>query len=403
MEITAPLTNIETVALVVDKPGGAFELKPVVFDEVRDDEYLVEMLYSGICHTDLLLRDGLFGDACKYPAIFGHEGAGIVRKAGKAVRDKSIREGDAVLLSFTNCATCPSCRAGRPARCWNFIDVNFKATRYSDGKPAARSLDGQPIGSHFFGHSSFAKLSVVQEACVTRYPYDDIENLGLYAGGGCGFQTGAGAVLNTLKPAPSESLLIFGLGSVGLTALMAAKHLGLETMIAVDIEDSKLELAKDLGATHVLNAKSQDILSEVLKITGRGASFAIDCTGVPSMIELLVECIHPFGTASSIGDAPAGVKIKIDPLSFVVTGKTFVGLVEGDSIPQKVDCHRLLCQQDPYTDLDTQFLPELIDLHKCGKFPVDRLVSIHSVKDLDRALEDMESGVNIKTVIKWDI
>lgn len=210
--------------------------------------------------------------------------------------------------------------------------------------------------------------------------------------GGCGFQTGAGAVLNTLKPAPSESLLIFGLGSVGLTALMAAKHLGLETMIAVDIEDSKLELAKDLGATHVLNSKSQDILSEVLKITGRGASFAIDCTGVPSMIELLVECIHPFGTASSIGDAPAGVKIKIDPLSFVVTGKTFVGLVEGDSIPQKVDCHRLLCQQDPYTDLDTQFLPELIDLHKCGKFPVDRLVSIYSVKDLDRALEDMESG-----------
>lgn len=131
---------------------------------------------------DLLLRDGLFGDACKYPAIFGHEGAGIVRKAGKAVRDKSIREGDAVLLSFTNCATCPSCRAGRPARCWNFIDVNFKATRYSDGKPAARSLDGQPVGSHFFGHSSFAKLSVVQEACVTKYPYDDIENLGLYAG-----------------------------------------------------------------------------------------------------------------------------------------------------------------------------------------------------------------------------
>ena len=121
-------------------------------------------------------------DSFRCITIFGHEGAGIVRKAGKAVRDKSIREGDAVLLSFTNCATCPSCRAGRPARCWNFIDVNFKATRYSDGKPAARSLDGQPVGSHFFGHSSFAKLSVVQEACVTKYPYDDIENLGLYAG-----------------------------------------------------------------------------------------------------------------------------------------------------------------------------------------------------------------------------
>jgi Zn-dependent alcohol dehydrogenase len=117
---------------------------------------------------------------------------------------------------------------------------------------------------------------------------------------------------------------------------MAAKHLGLETIIAVDITDSKLELAKELGATHVLNMESQDLLSEVRQITGRGASFAIDCTGDPRMIELLVECIHPFGTAGSIGDAPAGVKIRIDALSFMVTGKTFVGLVEGDSVPQKV-------------------------------------------------------------------
>lgn len=154
--------------------------------------------------------------------------------------------------------------------------------------------------------------------------------------GGCGYQTGAGAILNTLKPAPSESLLIFGLGSVGLTALMAAKYLGLETIIAVDIADSKLKLAKELGATHVLDSKSQDILTEVRKITGRGASFAIHCTGDPSMIELLVECIHPFGTAGSIGDAPAGVKIQIDALSFMVMGKTSVGLVEGDSVPQKV-------------------------------------------------------------------
>jgi Zn-dependent alcohol dehydrogenase len=117
---------------------------------------------------------------------------------------------------------------------------------------------------------------------------------------------------------------------------MAAKHLGLETIIAVDVADSKLELAKELGATHVFNSNSQDILSEVYKITGRGASFAIDCTDIPDMIELLIEFIHPFGTAGSIGDAPAGVKIKIDSLAFMVTGKTFVGLVEGDSVPQKV-------------------------------------------------------------------
>jgi Zn-dependent alcohol dehydrogenase len=129
-----------------------------------------------------LLRDGLFGDACKYPAIFGHEGAGLVRMAGSGVRDKTIRVGDPVLLSFRGCENCPNCSAGRSASCWNFVDANFTARRYSDGKPAARSLEGKPIGSHFFGHSSFAKLSVVQDDCVVRYPYTDIENLGVYAG-----------------------------------------------------------------------------------------------------------------------------------------------------------------------------------------------------------------------------
>jgi Zn-dependent alcohol dehydrogenase len=139
-----------------------------------------------------------------------------------------------------------------------------------------------------------------------------------------------------LKPAPYESLLIFGLGSVGMTALMAAKILGLETIIAVDVAGDKLKLAKEFGATHVLNANIDNILSEVRKITGRGVSFAIDCTGVPDMIELSVECVHPFGTAGSIGDAPAGIKIEIDALKFMVEGKKFIGLVEGSSVPQKV-------------------------------------------------------------------
>jgi aryl-alcohol dehydrogenase len=131
-------------------------------------------------------------------------------------------------------------------------------------------------------------------------------------------------------------LVIFGLGGVGFTALMAAKLLGLETVIVVDIVDSKLELAKELGATHCINSSLSDPVAEVLEITGRGASFAIDCSGVPSVIESLINCIHPFGTAGSIGDAPAGVNIKIDALKFMVEGKTFVGLVEGDSVPQEV-------------------------------------------------------------------
>jgi Zn-dependent alcohol dehydrogenase len=117
---------------------------------------------------------------------------------------------------------------------------------------------------------------------------------------------------------------------------MAAKLLGLEKIIVVDIVDSKLDLAKELGATHCVNSSFSDPVAEVMKITGQGASFAIDCSGVPSVIELLIDCIHPFGTAGSVGDAPAGIKIKIDALKFMVEGKTFVGLVEGDSVPQEV-------------------------------------------------------------------
>jgi Zn-dependent alcohol dehydrogenase len=302
---------------------------------------------------DVLLQEGLFGKVCDYPAIFGHEGAGIVRGIGEHVGDKSIKIGDPVLLSFFTCGSCDNCTNGKPARCWNFIDCNFSAKRYHDKSVHARYPTGQPVSAGFFGHSSFAKLSVVAEQCITKYPYEDVENMGLYAAvspiyckirsnadhclkGGCGFQTGAGAILNQLKPMPSQALVIFGLGGVGMTALMAAKLLNLETIIVVDVVESKLNLAKELSATHLINPTLTDPVAEIMKITGRGASFAIDCSGVPSVIELLIDCIHPFGTAASIGDAPAGVKIKVDALKFMVEGKTFVGLVEGDSVPQEV-------------------------------------------------------------------
>jgi len=128
-----------------------------------------------------LLQQGLFGDVCEYPAIFGHEGAGVVRRIGKNVRDKSLQVGDPVLLSFYTCGSCDSCENSKPSRCWNFIECNFGAKRYHDKTLHARLPNGQPVSAGFFGHSSFAKLSVVAEQCITRYPGQDIENMGLYA------------------------------------------------------------------------------------------------------------------------------------------------------------------------------------------------------------------------------
>ncbi|KAL2071970.1 hypothetical protein VTL71DRAFT_11313 [Oculimacula yallundae] len=361
-------TNIETVALVVKQAGADFKLTPVIFDEIRSDEYLIEMKFSGICRTDILMQKGLFGGSCSYPAIFGHEGA----ESGMRFFSLSRPVGTA---SVAMKDTLPS------------VGISLNATSLPKGtateKSAARTLDGLPVGANFFGHSSFAKLSVVHDQCVVKYPYDDTETMGLYAGAGCGFQTGAGAILNMLKPKSHQSLVIFGLGGVGLSALMAAKILELNTIIAVDVVESKLELAKELGATHTINSQSTNVLAEVQEITGRGAAFAIDCTGDPKMIELTIDCIHPFGTAGSIGDAPAGAKIQIDALNFMVLGKKFIGLVEGDSVPEV-------------------FIPELVRLHRAGKFPVDSLVTIYSIKDFDQALKDMEEGKNIKTVIRWD-
>ncbi|KAF4946368.1 hypothetical protein FSARC_14212 [Fusarium sarcochroum] len=338
----ASLTDIATEALVIEKPGGKFQMRPIILDEVRSDEVLVEMRYSGICHTDILLQNG-FIPGVEYPAIFGHEGAGIIRALGSDIKDRSLRVGDHVLLSFTVCGKCKQCVNGKPSFCHIHSPVNVGSVRPSDGSTPARLEDGRTVRSQFFGQSSFSRMSVVAEKSVVKCPYP--QSLSYYAPLGCGFQTGAGTVLNVLKPGKTQTLAIFGMGSVGIAALMAASYLQTKQIVAIDVVDERLANAEEFGATQTLNPKNhgkEGIEAKVKEITDDGVDFAIDCTGLVPVIESLFGCLAPGGTATTVGVPPPGSSVRIDSQAFLLENKRYIGVVEGGSHPQKVSVYRII-------------------------------------------------------------
>ncbi|KAG8165155.1 hypothetical protein KVR01_005430 [Diaporthe batatas] len=341
------LTNIETEAFVVTEPKAPFKLIPISLDE------------------DIVVQQGLLSHLTEYPVVLGHEGAGIIKAIGSDVRDKSLRVGDQVLLSYTICQGCGPCLEDRPSFCTTHTEVNFNAVRVGDKSTPARLAHDEKttVRSQFFGQSSFAKLSVVHDYSVVKCPVPDL--LPIYAPLGCGFQTGAGTVLNAAKPTKSSRVVVFGLGSVGLAALMAAVHLEVKQVIGVDIVDGRLELAKELGATDVVNSTKESNLADRLReLSQGGVDMAIDCSGAPSALQAAIDCLGHGGQAISVGVPPPGVKI----------------------------------------DIETQvsFIPELIELHRRGRFPIDKLCKVYSFKDFDQALEDMHSGKVVKPIIKWD-
>ena len=210
-----------TRGAVVHEPGGPFTFEELEIDSPRPDELLVRVVACGVCHTDVAARNGLF--SMSFPAVFGHEGAGVVEQAGSAVT--RVRPGDKVVISFGSCGRCSHCRGGRPARCVSFEELNFSSSR-PDGSPTLRDARGAPVGGFFFSQSSFALHALTRERNVVLVDAADEEELASLAPLGCGIQAGAGTVLNELKPRPGESLAVFGCGTVGLSALMAGRLAG---------------------------------------------------------------------------------------------------------------------------------------------------------------------------------
>lgn len=359
-------------AAVTHDKGGEFQIEEVELGEPKPEEVLVRIVATGVCHTDMVARDQEY--PVPLPAVLGHEGAGIVEKVGDNVT--TVEPGDHVVLSFSSCGECKSCLSGHPYACENFFELNFAGTSYYDDHRLQK--DGRSL-STFFGQSSFSAYAVSHSRNVVKVDKDiDLSLLGPL---GCGIQTGAGAVLNTLRPQAGSKLAVFGCGAVGLSALLAAKAVGVTTLIAIDVHDHRLELARELGATHMINAKNTDPVEEIKNITGGGVNYAVESSGVPAVLRQSVESLTFMGVTAVIGAPPFGKEVNLDINDILVTEKTVTGVIEGDSIPQI-------------------FIPQLIELYKAGKFPFDKLVKFYDFEDINTAVHDSETGKTIKPIVK---
>lgn len=197
--------------------------------------------------------------------------------------------------------------------------------------------NGSPIHSSFFGQSSFARQTLVHKSSVVKVPSD--LNLELFASLGCGIQTGAGAVLNTLNVRPGSTLAVFGVGSVGMAAVMAGKLRGAKTIIAIDLQPSRLDLSMSLGATNRVLGSDPDVVGQIRSICPpNGVDYAVDCTGVPAVIRTMIDALGSRGRAATVGAPGPGNDVSVDIMEHLTFGKEYVGCAEGDSLPSKVSC-----------------------------------------------------------------
>ena len=264
--------------------------------------------------------------------MLGHEGSGIVERAGSEV--KHVAVGDHVLLTYNACSECTPCRRGKPSYCRHMESISFGGSRLDGTKTFA--LDGTDISSAYFGQSSFAKRSIVRGICAVKV--DSALPLDILCCIGCGVQTGAGTVLNVLKPQIGSSIAVFGAGGVGLAAIMAARSLTPATkIIAVDIVDSRLALATELGATHALNSKGRDIVALIHSVTnGEGVDCAVDCTGNLAVIQAMIAATANNGTAATVGSTPYNAFVQIEPAAWIQRNVSYVGSCMGSSVPETV-------------------------------------------------------------------
>ena len=365
--------SMTITAAVAREPKADLVIEELELDELRPGEVRVRLVATGVCHTDAIVRDQVY--PTPLPAVLGHEGAGIVDAVGSSVT--TVAAGDHVLLAAAYCGKCDRCRAGQMAYCENLFAADFGGRR-SDGSTALSS-DGEVISSHFFGQSSFATYANVVEESVIKIDAD--VPLEIVAPLGCGIQTGAGTILNELKPSLNSTLVVLGTGAVGAGAIMAGKVAGCARVIAVDIHDNRLELARELGATDTINTKSVDLAEEVMRLTdGRGADYVVDTTARPELLRAGADSLGLRGTLALVGAAAPGTEVSFEIGLSLVKGWTFKTVIQGSSVPQV-------------------FIPKLIALWREGRFPMDKLMRNYALDDINKGFADSASGVTIKPVI----
>ncbi|HEX3612124.1 MAG TPA: NAD(P)-dependent alcohol dehydrogenase [Sporichthyaceae bacterium] len=366
---------MKITAAVCRGQGEDFQIEEVNLADPREDEVLVRNVGAGVCHTDLICRDQWY--PVPLPAVFGHEGSGVVEAVGKNVT--RVQPGDHVVMSYMSCGICKSCTLGRPAYCAQLYGANFSGGRLSDESSALTDAKGERLSGHFFGQSSWASHSIAYERSVVKVdPAAPLELLGPM---GCGIQTGAAAVLSTFNPELGTSIAIFGAGSVGLAALMAAKAVGCTTIIAVDIKPQRLELAKSLGATHGVNGAEVDSVEAIKEITGGGADYSIELTASPKVARQAIDSLGTMGTCALIGAAALGTEYSFDMNDVMLAGKRIVGHIESGNLSPQI------------------FIPRLVTLMQQGNFPLEKLVTTYKLDEVNKAAHDTEAGVSVKPVL----
>lgn len=355
----------KTYAYMIKGTNNRFVREPVELTEPLDQEIMVEITSVGICHTDESARNGSL--PVRMPIILGHEGAGIVISTGSAVTE--FEAGDHVALSFGFCNKCKPCIAGRPYACEQMGAVNFAGVHW-DGRPRLYQ-NGKAVHS-FFSQSSFAEYAIVHQNSAVKISKDfDLRMAGPL---GCGIMTGSGTVLNCFHPEAGSSIAIFGCGAVGMSALMAARIAGCANIIAVGGNEESLKLAMELGATHTINRKScSNIPERIREITDCGADYAVETSGVPTMLHTALESLNYLGKLAPAGGT-AGMK------DFMLGGRSLVGVSMGYGNPKL-------------------FIPMLISYQQQGRFPIEKIMKFYDYDQINEAFEDSSSGKAIKAVI----
>lgn len=364
---------MDVTAAVVRKAGDPFTLEKLKMEAIQADEVLVRIVGTGLCHTDLVVRDQVL--PTPLPAVLGHEGAGVIEAVGADV--SGLVPGDHVVLGFAACRVCDACRSGHPSYCAQFTALNFGGCR-ADGSTCLHD-DAGKVSSHFFGQSSFATHAVV--AAQNAVKVDKDVPLALLGPLGCGIMTGAGTVFNVLDTQAGEALLVIGGGPVGLSAVMAARVRGAARIVLADPVAARRAAALDLGASDVIDVAAGDMAEQLRALLPQGVNGVLDTSGVPKAIEGGVACLATRGRLATVGVPRAlDATISLNIVQMLSRGISVCGVTEGDCDPQT-------------------FLPELIALYRAGRFPFDRLITTYPLARINEAIADQHAGACVKVVL----
>lgn len=370
---------METRAAIAYQAGKPLEIETVQLDGPKAGEVLVEIKATGICHTDEFTRSGADPEGL-FPAILGHEGAGIVVDLGPGVT--SLKKGDHVIPLYTpECRQCEYCTSGKTNLCQAIRETQGQGLM-PDG--SSRFSIGKDRIFHYMGTSTFSNFTVLPEIAVAKVredaPFDKICYIG------CGVTTGIGAVINTAKVKPGDNVVVFGLGGIGLNVIQGARLVGADKIVGVDLNPARQPLGEKFGMTHFVNPAEVegDLVPYLVDLTGGGADFSFECVGNVELMRQALECCHKgWGESVIIGVAGAGQEISTRPFQ-LVTGRVWRGTAFGGAKGR--------------TDV-----PKIVDWYMDGKINIDDLIT-HTMplSEINNAFDLMHAGESIRSVVMYD-